>query len=58
MVVAIIGAFILGIVIWGLGSVLDPAPDNSRARIAGFVVFLLLTALILLNHYGASLGIN
>lgn len=53
MITAIIGAFILGLIVWGLGSLFDATPGHVRARNAGFITFVVVTALVIAGHYGA-----
>lgn len=58
MILQIIGAFVLGLLVWLLGSVFDTSPKNERARVIGLVVFALLVLIILVNHYGGSSRVN
>lgn len=58
MIVGIIVAAIIGAVVWALGSLFDASAGNINARRAGFIVFIVITVLVILNHYGGVLGLN
>jgi hypothetical protein len=58
MIWQIVGAAILGAIVWGIGTFFDPTPDNHKARLFGLVVFVVITVLIIFAHYGGSLGLN
>ena len=58
MIAGIVAAAIIGVLVWGLGCMFDASVSNINARRAGFIVFLVITVLVLLSHYGPVLGLN
>ena len=43
-------AFLMGLVIWGLGSIIDPAKSNKNARLAGLIVFVCAVLILMFGR--------
>lgn len=48
----LLGALIIGLVVWLIGSLFDDSSGNKRARFVGFIVFAIAALVIVANHYG------
>lgn len=52
MLGAVLVAALLGLLVWGIGTIFDTHPKNHNARTAGFIVFV---AAVLVALFGLDL---
>lgn len=50
MFLAVIGAALLGLLVWGIGTIFDTDPKNRNARLAGFIVFIVGAGLVVVGN--------